>query len=101
MRPRANGRKPSNYPLDGCGIPMRITRLFPLKLKDVTVETLEASRREDDVVCLTEMMSLFDCFEKHEFNRTPCQQHVLALEHCYKNFRSERGKKKAMGAKQP
>lgn len=101
MRPRKNGRRPSNYPLDGCGIPLRITRLFPMKLKDVSIESLVEEKNTSDVVCLTEMMSLFDCFEKHEFNRSLCQKHVMALEHCYSSFRSERGKKKAKGAQSP
>lgn len=98
MRPRGNGRRPSNFPLDGAGIPIRLTRLFPMKLKPVTIESLQASKTETDVVCLTEMMSLFECFEKHEFDRSPCQQHVSALDHCYSKYRIEKGKKKSKGA---
>lgn len=90
MRPRKNGRKPSNFPLDGCGIPLRITRLFPMKLKDVTIESLDRQKKETDVVCLTEMMSLFDCFEKNEFNRKHCENHVKSLENCFTSYRSRK-----------
>lgn len=90
-RRRANGREPSNYPTDGVGIPMRITRLFPMKLKDVTVESLsEKQTMKSDVVCIQEMMTLFDCFEKHDFERGPCQSSILALENCYSGFRSQK-----------
>lgn len=80
---RKNGRRPSNYPIDGAGIPMRITRLFPMKLKEVTIESLEDKKRESDVVCIQELMSLFDCFEKNEFDRKSCLQQAKALENCY------------------
>lgn len=83
MRPRKNARLPGNYPTEGCGIPMRITRLFPMKLKDVTVASLKDSKKESDVICIPEMMSLFDCFEKNDFNTSVCQQQAKALEHCY------------------
>jgi len=88
MRPRRNGRLPSRFPTDGVGIPLRITRLFPMKLKDVTIKSLEESKKESDLVCMTEMMSLFECLEKHDFDQKLCQQHANALEHCYSSFRA-------------
>lgn len=99
IRLRKNGRRPSNFPLDGGGTPLRITRIFPMKLKEVSLDKLEASKKESDVVCISEMMSLFDCYEKHDFTRGPCQQYISALEHCYSSFRAERGKMKSTGAK--
>lgn len=95
MRPRKNGRLPSNYPTDGCGIPLRITRLFPMKLKDVTIESLDKQKKQSDVVCLTEMMSLFDCFEKNEFNRAHCENFVTNLENCYTSYQKSRDQMKA------
>lgn len=86
LRPRANGRRPSSYPTDGVGMPLRITRLFPMKLKEVTVKTLKEEKHETDVVCITQMMSLFDCFERNEFDRTLCKQHVDDLELCYSSY---------------
>lgn len=89
MRPRKNGRNPSNYPTDGVGMPLRITRLFPLKLKEVTLDKLQTKDKERDVYCITEMMNLFDCFEKNDFDRTTCKQHVLALEHCVTSHKNK------------
>lgn len=84
IRKRFNGRKPSNYPCDGVGIPLRITRLFPMKLKDVTIESLKESASKKNVVtCLPEMMSLFDCLEKHDFDKKACSECVAKLEDCH------------------
>lgn len=91
LQTRKNGGKPSNYPTNGVGVPLRITRLFPMKLKDITIKDLEEKQtRTSDVVCLTEMMSLFDCFERNEFDRSPCQQHVQALQKCHSGFIDEK-----------
>lgn len=90
MRPRANGRAPSKFPTDGVGVPLRITRMFPMKLKDVTIEKLEQQKRIDDKACIPEMMTLFDCLEKSEFNRQVCQSHVESLQSCYSNFLEKR-----------
>lgn len=84
MKLRGNGRRPSNWPLDGAGIPLRITRLFPMKLKEVSFDT---KKQESDVVCLTEMMSLFDCFRDNDFAVTHCENQVKALKSCYSNFK--------------
>lgn len=83
MRLRKNGRAPSNYPVDGCGVPMRITRMFPMKLKDVTLDKLHEQRAVSDVACINEMMTLFDCFEKSDYNSVACQQQANLLEQCY------------------
>lgn len=83
MRPRANKRFPSNYPTDGCGIPLRITRYFPMKLKEVTLETLQEKKQGSEPVCMHEMMSLFECFERNDFDKKLCQQQATALENCF------------------
>lgn len=83
IKTRKNGRAPSNWPVDGCGIPLRVTRYIPMTLKEVTSKTLEKGTRETDVVCISEMMSLFECFEKHEFQRGPCENFAKSLEQCY------------------
>lgn len=95
MKLRKNGREPSNFPTDGCGIPLRITRLFPMKLKEVTLDSLESNKRETDVVCIQEMMSLFDCFEKNEFDRKACEQQAKLLEHCYSTNMDRKAESKA------
>lgn len=83
-----------NWPVDGCGIPMRITRYIPMKLKDVTDEYLERGTKESDVVCINEMMSLFECFEKHEFQREPCENFVKSLEQCYSTKATKKAESK-------
>lgn len=83
VRPRAGTKNPSNFPIDGVGYPMRITRLFPMKLKDVTIDKIEEAKRQNDIACMTEVMNLIDCFEKHDFNMSFCQQQSKALESCY------------------
>lgn len=95
IRLRANGREPSKFPTDGVGIPMRITRLFPLKLKEVTLSSLESNRKESDVFCIQEMMNLFDCFEKNEFDRKACEQQAKVLENCYTTNQSLKLERKA------
>lgn len=90
-RIRANGREPSNYPTDGVGVPLRITRLFPMKLKDVTIDSLKKDKGiKGDVVCIQEMMNLFNCFEKHDFERGPCLPSINALDNCYSSFTSKK-----------
>lgn len=84
IRPRRNGREPSNWPVDGCGVPLRVTRYIPMKLKEVTPAYLEkGAKKESSVFCIEEMMSVFECYEKHEFRREPCENFVQALEHCF------------------
>lgn len=84
IRPRKNGRKPSNYPVDSCGVPLRITQVFPLKLQPIKLEQLiDKKEKITDVVCVPEMMKLFDCLSKHEFDKTKCVQQTKSLEQCY------------------
>lgn len=83
MRVAKNGRNPSNYPTDGVGVPLRITRMFPMKLKDVTLDKLKDKRIESEVVCINELMSLFDCFENSDYNAKICQTQANLLEQCY------------------
>lgn len=92
---RKNGREPSNFPTDGVGIPLRITRLFPMKLKEVTLDSLESNKKEKDVLCIQEMMNLFDCFEKNEFDRKACEQQAKVLEHCYSSSMDAKAESKA------
>lgn len=95
QRLRKNGRKPSNYPTDSAGIPLRITQMLSFKLPEITPESIELSKREKDVVCINEMMTLFDCFQKHEFDKTFCEKQAMALENCYSNFMTRRQKRKS------
>ena len=62
---------------------MRITRLFPMKLKDVTIGKLNEMKSESGNVCMDEMMSLFNCYEKNDFSSNMCQVQAQALEQCY------------------
>lgn len=95
IKPKKNGREPSNFPTDGVGIPMRITRLFPMKLKEVTVSSLESTRKETDLFCIQEMMNLFDCFEKNEYDRKACEQQAKILENCYTTNQALKQERKA------
>lgn len=55
-----------------------------MALKEVTQTSLEkGAKRDTGVFCIQEMMSVFDCYEKHEFKREPCENLVKALEQCY------------------
>lgn len=90
MRPRKNGRRPSNYPIDGAGVALRITRLFPMKLKDITIDDLNQKSKDSQDTCINEMMALFDCFEKNDFDKAQCKQHVSALEHCVNSHKNKR-----------
>lgn len=87
-RIRKNGRRPSGWPLDGAGIPLRITRMFPLKLADKKLEHIEAAdkTKERDVSCMTEMMRLFECYERNEFDRAHCKAEIDKLNNCYEKF---------------
>lgn len=96
-----NGRKPSRFPTDSAGQPLRITQYIPMKLKPVTVEALEekASRVDkNDVVCLPEMMNLFDCLSKHEFDKNLCKLQATTLQTCYSNFLEAKKKAHAQSA---
>lgn len=95
MRPRKNGRRPSSYPTDGCGTPLRITRMFPMVLKDVSVDKIKEQRPESNVVCISEMMALFECFEKSDFNANTCKLQADTLEQCYNNHMTARMNRKA------
>lgn len=95
IRPRKNGRVPGNYPQEGCGVPLRITRLFPMKLKDISVDKLKEGQMEIDNVCNQEMMALFDCFEKNDFNAVICKQQAVALAQCHGSFMKKKSELKA------
>lgn len=84
---RPNGRNPSNYPCDGAGVPLRITRVKELALPHVTIDSIMDKNKslKGDLACIPEMMTLFDCFEKHDFNRAQCKQQMQNLESCYSN----------------
>lgn len=71
-----------------------------MKLKDVSVESLKEVKKLEDVVCITEMMSLFDCFEKNDFDSRPCLQLSKALEDCYSNFSVAREERRLQLVKQ-
>lgn len=95
---RRNGRQPSNYPTDGVGIPLRITRHIDLTLPEVTPETIRDARKEKDIVCMSEMMTLFDCFQKHEFDKNQCENQAKALEHCYKSYVTQKDSRRVRKA---
>lgn len=87
IRRGQNGRRPSCYPLDGAGMPMRVTNYIPVKeLKDLSIESINKSKEVSDVVCLPEMMSLFDCLSKHEFDKNFCKEQSTILQNCYTNY---------------
>ena len=93
---KRTGRTPSNAPLDGAGVPLRITRLFPMKLKDVTIESIEGKKQGKETACMPEMMSLFECLERNEFNDKPCLGQAKTLENCYSTHMIEKRTAKAL-----
>ena len=66
-----------------------------MALKDVSLDKLKEQRTESNVVCITEMMSLFDCFEKSDFNTENCQAQAATLEQCYASHMTAKVKHKA------
>lgn len=84
-----NGRGPSNYPTDSAGIPLRITQYIPMKLREITPDYLkkkEKNQGKNDVVCLPEMMTLFDCLSKNEYDKRLCIQQAKSLQNCYSAY---------------
>lgn len=65
-----------------------------MKLKEVSLEKLQQKDKQDDLSCMNEMMTLFDCFEKNDFSSQLCQQHVSALEQCVNSHKNNKQKNK-------
>lgn len=76
---RPNGRRPSNYPADGCGIPLRITKNRDLD-REPSDQTFKKSK---EVACNDELMKVLDCFGKHEYDQTICAPQITAMEQCF------------------
>ena len=71
---------------------MRITRLFPMKLKDVTIGKLNEMKSESGNVCMDEMMSLFNCYERNDLSSSMCQVQAQTLGQYYlSHLKSSRG----------
>lgn len=96
IRRGQNGRRPSNYPLDGAGVPMRITNFMPKTVPNITAESLQEKKKDSDIVCLPEMMSLFNCLSQHEFDKFLCKEQALNLQNCYSNFVDSRERTRAV-----
>jgi len=54
-----------------------------MKLKEVDIDNLKTSRKESTVFCIPEMMSLFECYERHDFDPQRCMKQSEVLEKCY------------------
>lgn len=90
IRRGRNGRKPSNYPYDSAGVPLRITNFTPNLISNPSIESIKKESKESNVVCLQEMMSLLDCLGQHEFDKNLCKQQSAKLQQCYQNFMTRR-----------
>lgn len=88
------GRRPSHGMQDAGGAPLRLTRMFPMKLKDVKLNELKDLRDNKTTACLDEMISLLDCLELHEFNKDQCSTQVTSLEQCHSAHAAELKRKK-------
>lgn len=83
LRERKLGRRPANFPLDSGNYPMRITRRKEIQLAHISKQSIELLKKPEDVACIAEMMTLFECFNLHDYDRNKCQQQAQNLENCY------------------
>lgn len=91
--------KPGNYPHNGQGVPLRITQYIPMRLKEVTDKKLQEVTKKQQISCMNELMTLLECYEKHDFSTESCSKQAHVLENCYTTHMSKQRKSNKLDQK--
>ncbi|XP_003742605.1 uncharacterized protein LOC100901350 [Galendromus occidentalis] len=77
--------------------PIKFREVAPMQLRDrVSLKRL----RDTERACLAEMMTLFTCLAKKDFETSGCPKEIAALNTCYKDIRDESMAKKQRALQQ-
>lgn len=58
--------------------------MLPLQLKNSVSGKSEKDKQNP---CIQEMMSLFACLKKNDYDQTPCNQEIDILNSCHKSYK--------------
>lgn len=83
IMPRKVGKRQYKYPLNNAMYPMQLTRMFDMKLENVTIKSIEENKKDKETSCINEMLAVFDCLNLHDFDKNMCVPQVQVMEKCY------------------
>ncbi|RWS29016.1 coiled-coil-helix-coiled-coil-helix domain-containing protein 1-like protein [Leptotrombidium deliense] len=84
-------------------LPQDVEKLKNKPIRKLALKNMVTQRgsKENDVVCIQEMMVLFGCLEVNDFNQSLCAKETEAMQACYGTHLKRKAIRDQAGYKEP